>query len=104
MVHIRQAYQRTGKHVCELPVCKWRGAHAPGSECHTQSSHAHAKTVALAVAGEDSCSIEFASNKGDPIREGHFQPGDLIRVSAMTCHHSNVPFAAYNKHFIEGRL
>lgn len=59
-------------------------------------------TTVFLVPGEDSSSIEFASNRGAAIAEGQFQPGDLVRVSAMSCQHSAVRFAAYNKHFVEG--
>ncbi|KAL3143107.1 hypothetical protein ABBQ38_003380 [Trebouxia sp. C0009 RCD-2024] len=51
---------------------------------------------------EDSCHAEFASNTGGPLGEGQFQPGDLVRLSLMTCQQSTVPFAAYSKHFVEG--
>ena len=82
--------------------------------CHEASLHlnseatygclVHKEAVVFLVSGEDSFFVEFASNKGAAIGEGQFQPGDLVRVSAMSCQHTTVPFAAYNKHFVEGML
>ena len=73
-----------------------------------ETLHAHVLVIVgpptSSSPGASSCNVAFAANHGGPLPEGQIQPGDLVRISAMSCNDKPASAADYSLYFVEGML